>query len=164
MNCDVNKRIKAIWCHYYKKVWMPYHCYVHPHFMIMLLCILTSKHLCMLINDEKCLKIVKNTFFIFHTRGSCRKMKQVCLSAIGCDSQKLVDTQKLVAPGEFDFFDRFQLVYYMSLWCAWSKMLIFEQNPINLTLCSLRAHYMFMIKTDKIVFVHVHEMFLISSM
>ena len=40
-----------------------------------------------------------------HTRGLRRKMKKkVCWSAIGSDSQKLVDTQKLVAHLEFCCF------------------------------------------------------------
>ena len=47
----------------------------------------------------------KNTFFIMHTRGLQRKTKiKVCWSAIGIDSQKLVDAQKLVVHLEFCFF------------------------------------------------------------
>ena len=47
----------------------------------------------------------KSTFSIMHTRGSWRKTKKkVCWLAIGSDSQKLVDTQKLVAHLEFCCF------------------------------------------------------------
>ena len=60
---------------------------------------------------ENTRKWVKSTFFIMHTRGSREALnekrrktkKKVCWSAIGGDSQKLVDTQMLVANLEFCF-------------------------------------------------------------
>ena len=56
-------------------------------------------------NDGKHFKLWKSTFFIMRTRGSWRKTKKkVCWSAIESESQKLVDTQTLVAHLEFCSF------------------------------------------------------------
>ena len=57
---------------------------------------------------ENNVEALKNTFFIMHMRGSCRKTKQnICLSAFGSDSQMLVDTQMMVIPNKFASFGPF---------------------------------------------------------
>ena len=85
-------------------------------------------------------KTIKNTWkwvkkYLFHhaherhKRGLRRKTKKkVCWSAIGSDSQKLVDTLKLVAHLEFCCFLYFFIFLrepYVSLSCAWWKRYFF---------------------------------------
>ena len=85
---------------------------------------------CMVENDQKHLKMSKkSTFFIMHMRGTweayeAKRRQKVCWSAIGSDSQKLVDTLKLVAHLEFCCFLYFFIFLrepYVSLSCAWWK-------------------------------------------
>ena len=93
-----------------------------------MLCILTREP--MLAHAFSWSKTIKNTQkwvkkYLFHhayerhTRGLWRKQKKkVCWSAIGSDSQKLVNTLKLVAHLEFCGFYTF---FYMSNACEWCK-------------------------------------------
>ena len=67
-------------------------------------------------NNEKCLKIIKKVLFSSYARETHVRLTQeheekCSFLAFRSDSQTLVDTQKLVAPQQFHFFDNFQVFF-----------------------------------------------------
>ena len=128
----------------------------------MMLCISTTKR--MLAHAFAWSKMIKNIWkwvkknLFHHAHGLQRKTKKkVCWSAIGSDSQKLVDTLKLVAHLEFCCFCTF---FYMS-------------NACELCKCSLKNYSFFFVFLRepyvslscawwKRSFLHDFQMFLIT--